>query len=88
MIEYSYVGKNVSRVNARVKVTGEAVFCDDIKLPGMLYGKIKRSPHPFARILSIDISENLPGVRAVVTSRNITQFSFGPFIPEGLPPCS
>ena len=51
------------------KVTGQGPYTDDIKLPGMLVGKILRSPHPHARIRSIDISRarDLPGVHAVVT---------------------
>src|SRR6476659_8266671 len=51
------------------KVTGRAKFGADLFLPGMLVGKILRSPHAHARIKSIDISaaEKLPGVKAVVT---------------------
>src|SRR5258707_7034107 len=51
------------------KVTGRAKFGADLYLPGMLVGKILRSPHPHARIKSIDISaaEMLPGVKAVIT---------------------
>src|SRR3979490_271047 len=51
------------------KVTGRAKFCADLFLPGMLVGKILRSPHAHARIKSIDVSAamRLPGVKAVVT---------------------
>lgn len=48
MGEYSYVGKSIPRVDALEKVTGEAIFSADIQLPGMLIGKIKSSPYPFA----------------------------------------
>ena len=54
MAEYSVVGKSVIRLDALEKVTGEAEYCIDIKVPRMLCGKIKSSPYPFARILSID----------------------------------
>jgi len=62
------VGKRTPLVDALRKVTGEGVYTDDIKLPGMLVGKILRSPHPHARIRGIDTSKALalPGVRAAV----------------------
>ena len=54
------------------KVTGAARYGADLQLPGLLYGKILRSPHPHARIRSIDTSkaEALPGVRAVATAHD------------------
>ncbi len=63
------VGRSVPLVDARGKVTGEAIYTDDLKLPGMLVGKILRSPIPYGRIVHIDISRAaaIPGVRAVVT---------------------
>ena len=67
------VGRNVPRIDARDKVTGEATFADDIEFgPRLLYARIKRSPYPHARIKSIDVSraEMLPGVKAVVTGRD------------------
>jgi carbon-monoxide dehydrogenase large subunit len=66
----SPIGESVPRVDAREKVTGAAVFADDIQFGGgLLHARIKRSPHPYARILSIDASKAkaLPGVKAVVT---------------------
>jgi len=62
------IGKRTPLVDAVKKVTGTGVYTDDIKMPGMLTGKILRSPLPYARILSIDTSkaEALPGVRAVI----------------------
>src|SRR3990170_1857882 len=67
--ELAVVGKSVPRIDARDKVTGQAKYSVDINLPGMLTGKVLRSPHPHARIVSIDISkaERLPGVKAVIT---------------------
>ena len=63
------VGASVVRRDLEVKLTGEARYTADLKLPGMLHGAILRSPHPHADILSVDTSEalRLPGVRAVVT---------------------
>src|ERR1700709_2926559 len=59
------------------KVTGRAAFAADTNMPGMIWGKVKRSPHPHARIKLIDTSkaEALPGVKAVVTSRDIVDFT-------------
>ncbi len=61
------------KVNSVGKVTGAAIYTDDIALPGMLHGKILRSPHPHARILAIDTAaaEALEGVHAVVTGREM-----------------
>ena len=62
-------GTSVVRRDLEVKLTGEARYTADLKLPGMVYGAILRSPHPHADILSMDTAEalRLPGVRAVVT---------------------
>jgi len=70
--EYSVLGKRVKRIDAVERVTGEAMYAEDISLPGMLYGAILRSPHPHARILRIDTerAERLEGVRAVMTAHN------------------
>ncbi len=67
--DFQWVGKPVLRVDGVAKVTGEAVYTDDLRLPGMLVGKILRSPHAHARIRRIDTSraEALVGVKAVVT---------------------
>lgn len=71
--EYSVIGKNPRRHDATDKVTGRAQYGADIRLPGMLYGAMLRSPHAHARILSIDTSkaEAYPGVKAVVTAKNL-----------------
>ena len=59
--------------DAAAKAKGTAQFTDDILLPGMLHGKILRSPLAHARILRIDTSraEKLPGVKGVVTGQDI-----------------
>ncbi len=66
--KYQYIGKSENNVNAFAKATGRAKYCSDMQLPGMLYAKVKRSPYPHAKIISIDISkaEQLPGVKVVI----------------------
>jgi xanthine dehydrogenase molybdenum-binding subunit len=70
---YEVIGKNPLRHDGTDKVTGRAQYGADIRLPGMLYGAMLRSPHAHARILSIDTSkaEAYPGVKAVVTARDL-----------------
>ena len=82
MTELSVIGKPARRIYARERVTGEAVYTADIKLPRMLCGKILRSPHPHARIVSIDASEalKLPGVEAVVTAEDLPKTNYGEFL--------
>lgn len=76
---HSVVGKSVPRLDALEKVTGQAKYCSDMKLPGMLHAKVLRSPYAYARILSIDTSkaQNLQGVRAVITSKDVSGKRFG-----------
>lgn len=61
------IGKRISRVDGSAKVSGSAKYSSDLNRPGMLHGKILRSPYAHARIVSIDTSaaEKLPGVKAV-----------------------
>ena len=69
----SPIGESKPRIDAHVKVTGAALYADDIQFgAGLLYARIKRSPHPHARIISIDTSKAkaLPGVKAVVTGED------------------
>jgi xanthine dehydrogenase YagR molybdenum-binding subunit len=63
----SVVGKSVRRVDAHAKVTGSAKYTADIRLPGMHYGKMLCSPHPHAKVRSVDASaaKRHPGVVAV-----------------------
>jgi CO/xanthine dehydrogenase Mo-binding subunit len=79
MSELSVVGEKVPRVDAREKVTGKAVYVNDIYLPGMLKGKILHSPYPHARIISMDTSraERLSGVRAVITAADVPDARHG-----------
>src|SRR5262245_24560242 len=71
--KFKYVGTRPIRHDGIDKVTGRANFGADMKLPGMLWGRILRSPHAHARVVSIDTSkaEALPGVKAVVTSADL-----------------
>jgi 4-hydroxybenzoyl-CoA reductase subunit alpha len=71
--EFQVIGQRMRKVDGVGKVTGATVYTDDMTLPGLLHGKILRSPHPHARILSIDTSEAeaLEGVHAVVTGRDM-----------------
>jgi CO/xanthine dehydrogenase Mo-binding subunit len=75
--ELKVVGTRPIRPDGVDKVTGRANFGADMKLAGMLHGKVKRSPHPHARIVSIDASKALalPGVRAVVTAADFPEIS-------------
>jgi CO/xanthine dehydrogenase Mo-binding subunit len=65
----STLGKPIPQVNALAKVLGRSQYAGDIHLPGMLHGKVLRSPHAHARIVHINIEAALalPGVKAVVT---------------------
>ena len=68
--DFRVVGTRPIRHDGVDKVTGRARYGADIAMPGLIHGKVLRSPHPHARIRSIDTSkaEALPGVRAVVTA--------------------
>jgi len=70
--EYKVIGTRPIRPDGADKVTGRAIYGGDMRLTGMLHGKVLRSPHAHARIRSISTSkaEALPGVRAVVTGRD------------------
>jgi CO/xanthine dehydrogenase Mo-binding subunit len=80
MDKYDVVGHSLPQIDARERASGAAEFVSDIKLPGMLHGRILRSPYPHARILNIDTTKarRLPGVKAVVTSEDTPKIPFGP----------
>ncbi|HUT69871.1 MAG TPA: xanthine dehydrogenase family protein molybdopterin-binding subunit [Desulfatiglandales bacterium] len=82
MKEFSVVGKSPRRVDGLEKVTGKAVFCTDVKLPGMLHVKVLRSPHPHARIIHINTAkaEQLPGVKCVITGDDVTDNRYGSMV--------
>ena len=70
---YKVIGTRPVRPDGADKVTGRAIYGADMRLAGMLHGKVLRSPHAHARIRSIDTSKAkaLPGVKAVVTARDM-----------------
>jgi len=73
------IGKSVPRLDANEKVTGRAIYTDDLALPGMLYGALVRSPVAHARIKRIDVSRAraLPGVKDVIVGTDTPQIKFG-----------
>jgi xanthine dehydrogenase molybdenum-binding subunit len=80
------VGTRVPKLDGGDRVTGKTEFASDVRLPGMLTGKILRSPLPHARVRAIDPSraQSLPGVRAVVHAGSVRQRPFG-YGPDNLP---
>jgi len=72
-VKLNVIGKPLPKVDAAAKVTGRALYADDIALPRTLHCKILRSPHPHARILSIDTSaaKRMPGVLSVITGLDL-----------------
>jgi 4-hydroxybenzoyl-CoA reductase alpha subunit len=72
-VSFSVIGKPLPKVDAVSRVTGQAVYADDMLPPRTLHCRILRSPHPHARILSIDTSaaRRIPGVVAVITGADL-----------------
>lgn len=82
------VGKWQPRTDSVERVTGRTRYVDDLSFPGMLHAKIVRSPHPHARILSIDATRalELPGVHAVVTGKDMpTRYGILPWTHDEYP---
>ena len=81
------VGKDVPRTDAIPKVTGAAQYVADLHLSGMLHAAVLRSPHPHAKILSIDVSaaRSMPGVKAVITGEDTAKRKWGAFRPDLYP---
>src|SRR5438034_10828396 len=71
--QFQHIGTRPARHDGVDKVTGRAAYGADFSLPGLLYGAVLRSPHAHARIVSIDTgaAEAVPGVKAVITARDI-----------------
>jgi 4-hydroxybenzoyl-CoA reductase alpha subunit len=86
------LGKPLPRLDSPGKVTGETKYLNDLTFPGMLYGKVLRSPHSHARIVSINTERArfLPGVRAVITAADTPQikFSFIQALADKYPLCT
>lgn len=79
------LGTSPIRPDGYGKVTGRDQYGPDVLLPGMLYAKVLRSPHPHARIVSIDASkaEALPGVQAVVTGSDFPEITSSEAVDAG-----
>ena len=79
MVKLDVVGKRAPMLDAYEKVTGQARFTDDLSLPGMLFGKILRSPHPHAKILHVDLTQaqKVKGVQGAVSGSHIPKKKYG-----------
>jgi len=71
-----WIGQRTLRPDGADKVTGRAAYAADTTMPGMIWGKVLRSPHPHAKIKSINTkkAEAYPGVKAVITAKDIVDF--------------
>ena len=80
MTTLSVVGQSATRRDMPEKLTGQARYSADLKLPGMLYGHVLRSPHPHANIISIDTTEaaQVPGVLAIITPFDVPNRAVAP----------
>jgi CO/xanthine dehydrogenase Mo-binding subunit len=81
-----WIGKRTIRPDGADKVTGRAAYAADATMPGMIWAKVLRSPHPHAVIKSIDTSkaEALPGVKAVATAADFVDFPVDTPVPLGI----
>ena len=75
------VGRKTARIDATEKLTGQAIYVSDMTMSGMLYARVKTSPHARAKIVKIDTSaaEALPGVRAVITGDEL-EYKLGLYV--------
>lgn len=76
--ELTIVGKRHPKIDGWERVSGKATYASDIYLPGMLYGRILRSPYPHAKVVKMDVerAKSHPGVKAVLTPKDIAAFSW------------
>lgn len=79
---YRQIGKPVGRAEGPEKVSGEAKYPGDIRLPGMLVGKCLRSPYAYARIISVDVSaaRDFPGVHTVICGADLPELRVGRYL--------
>ncbi|MDW7740060.1 MAG: molybdopterin cofactor-binding domain-containing protein [Bacillota bacterium] len=88
---FKTINKSIPRLDVLDQLTGRMVYGVDMKMPGMLYGKIMRSPHAHAKIVEIDTSaaEKLPGVHSICKAEDFPYNAFGfshmdqPLLAEG-----
>ncbi len=87
MKSFRLIGKPLPRIDGFEKVSGRLAYCDDTVLPGMLFGKILRSPYPHAKIANIktERARSLPGVKAVITATDTPSKKYGLAIADELP---
>jgi CO/xanthine dehydrogenase Mo-binding subunit len=78
-MNHSALGRSITKVDVLDKVLGQAKYGDDIEFPNMLYAKLLRGEYPHATILGIDVSKavKLPGVKAVITAKDVPVNNFG-----------
>jgi xanthine dehydrogenase molybdenum-binding subunit len=71
--ELAVVGKRYPKIDSWERVSGRATYASDVQLPGMLYAKVVRSPHPHAKIVRVDTAKAkaVPGVKAVITAADL-----------------
>ncbi|MBI4528472.1 MAG: xanthine dehydrogenase family protein molybdopterin-binding subunit [Deltaproteobacteria bacterium] len=76
---FNVIGRPIERVDGKSMVSGRAVYGVDVRLPGMLCGKVLRSPIPHGKLLHIDVEKarKLPGVKAVITAKDVPSRRFG-----------
>ena len=81
--KHRVIGTDYLKPDAPAKVTGQTIFADDLVLPRMLWCRLLRSPHPHAKVLSVDTAPAaaMPGVKAVLTGKDLP-------IPFGILPVS
>jgi 4-hydroxybenzoyl-CoA reductase alpha subunit len=82
---FQIIGKALRKADGLAKATGDAIYADDIQLPGMLHAKILRSPHAHAEIRAIDATRALllEGVHAVITGADLpTKYGVIPWTPD------
>lgn len=79
MAEYRVIGTPVERVDGPEMLSGQALYGPDVKLPGMLWGKILRSPIPHGKVLRVDgeKARKHPGVKAVISARDVPTRRYG-----------
>src|SRR6476660_2164586 len=72
---FSVIGKPLRKIDAMAKCAGETLYADELNLPRMIYARLLRSPHPHARILSINTARalKLHGVFAVITGEEMPE---------------
>jgi len=79
MADYRVIGTPVERVDGAEMVSGQAIYGPDVRQPGMLWGKILRSPVPHAKVLRVDVekAKQIPGVKAVISARDVPDRRYG-----------